>query len=389
MRHSKLWDVVIVGAGPGGAIAAYHLARYGYDVLLLERESFPRHKPCGGALSRKVAEFLPFDYDTLEADDIHGAEFTYMGEDPFRIEIESPLSKLVERRDFDQKIVSQAVTRGATFRDGERVTGFGSDGNQVVQVVTPEGTYHAKYVIGADGPRGISSRFLNPSHYEPMGIALEEEIALDETIPKGLVRLDFGRFPWGYGWVFPKRGFSSVGCGTIYRREKVALKAAYREFKVSFGINPRESVAAKAHLLPNYGEFPYVRAKGRMLLVGDAARLMDPFLGEGIYYALASGTLAAQALHETLKGQGRADKLYLSLLKKKILDELRHAVRMADFVYPRLALGYKVLKRSSRLGLLYIRVMSGEVSYRDFNRNLFQTMKEAGKKKFKKLFFER
>ncbi len=378
--------MVIVGAGPGGAAAAYHLARAGCRVLLLDRAPFPRHKPCGGALSRKVARVLPMDYDSLDSDEIFGAEFTFMGSDSFQIEVASPLSRLVERRDFDRKLVGLAEAEGAVFHDAEEVFGMAEEEEGWRVTTSRGGTYLSAYVIGADGPRGFTARLLNPGHFEPMGIALEEEVTLENVQFPRLVRLDFGRFPWGYAWIFPKRGLSSVGCGAIYRRGKVSLKAEYERFKAGFPFLPRKVGKVRGHLLPYFGDFPYKRAERRLLLVGDAARLMDPFLGEGIYYALASGTFAARAVHIALKEGKRADTLYLSMLREEVIGELKHAARMADFVYARLDVGYRVLRRSSRLGLLYIKVMSGEFSYADFNKNLFQTMKEAGKERLKAFF---
>lgn len=388
MKLKKIWDVAVIGAGPAGSTASYHLSRSGYEVLLLDKEDFPRYKPCGGALSRKVKRFLPVKYDSIKGDEIFGAEFSFKGSDSFRIETQDFIAKLIHREDFDNELLNLAIDNGANFRGGERVIGIREYRN-ALSLDTANGiTYSAKFVIGADGPRGISARFLNPRHYIPMGIAIEEEMGIEELVESKVAYLDFGRFPWGYGWIFPKEGLSSVGCGAVIRRKKIPLADTFKQMKNDFGLLKDQGRRKMSWLLPYFGSFPYRIARDRLLLAGDAARFMDPFLGEGIYYALASGTLAAESVQRSLRKSLDAVTTYLQLVEKEIIAELKHAAQMADFVYPRLKLGYNTLKRSKKLGFLYVDVMSGDLSYREFNKGLFRSMKEVGRGKFLSMLFK-
>ena len=108
---------------------------------------------------------------------------------------------------------------------------------------------------------------------------------------------------------------------------------------------------------------------------------MDPFLGEGIMYAMASGELAAQAILETDMNDTNIGKIYNRLLGKNLLKELKSALKIAQLVYPRIENGFKALKRFNELGYLYLDVMAGALSYQDFNKALLGKMKDAGKRK--------
>jgi len=386
MVSRKTWDVAVIGAGPAGSTASALLADAGMEVVLLDACHFPRSKPCGGALSKKVKKFLPIPVETLQGKEVYGAEFSFKGKHRFRIETETPIAKLVQREKFDQKLLEFSKKYGADFHEGEKIVSIHREKSRYLLMTRKGDRIRTRFVIGADGPRGVSARFLNPGHGVPMGATIEEEIIIEGMDRQRLVYLDFGRFPWGYGWIFPKEGTSSVGCGAVPRKEKVFLKREYEAMKRAYGISHVPAGIRRGWLMPYYGDFPYHRVGERILLVGDAARFMDPFLGEGIYYALASGTFAAEAILKSIKKGVDAGRTYLSFARQEILEELTHAARMAEFIYPRIRLGFFALKKSHQLGRLYVEVMSGKLAYRTFNKSLFQTLKVAGRKKLTRIF---
>ena len=385
MSAELKWDVVIIGAGPGGALSACRLAEAGKEILVLEKEAFPRHKPCGGALSKKAENYLPMALSPYDRGKARGARFTLKGKDAFVIRSNKPVVTMVSRPEFDEALINAGIKRGAKVHFQEKVIGIKEEKDRVIVRTSRGKTVQATYLIGADGPRGISARYLNPDHTAPMGIALEEEITPAQIFSQeqDVVSLDFGRFPWGYGWVFPKKGPFSIGSGAIVRHGKISLKKNYKKFRDAAPIFAGQlaSSAPVAHLLPYFIDAPYKRATRRILLIGDAARLMDPFLGEGIAYAMASGEMAAQAILEMDVKRASVGKTYNTLLEKNLLKELKSALKMAQLVYPRIENGFKALKRFNELGYLYLDVMAGRLSYQDFNKTLLGKMKDAGKRK--------
>src|SRR4030065_829818 len=221
------YDVIVVGGGPGGSTAARFCAKAGLKTLLIEKERLPRYKHCGGCLSTKTVHLLGFDLSPVIENTIYGAKFTYCSEDPFFIEYKDPIAFLVMRDRFDQLLVSKALEDGAAILEGEKVTRVKEKGDGVEGGVGEGERLYCRYLIGADGAERIVARSLPlpPQRNDGNGMAIESEIPFDSSIDfpqKELqfIHLDFGRIPNGYGWVFPKKEYLSIGIGGMFRETK-------------------------------------------------------------------------------------------------------------------------------------------------------------------------
>jgi flavin-dependent dehydrogenase len=147
-------DVIVVGAGPAGAILAYELSRKGIDVLVLEKERLPRYKACAGGITVKTAKLLGFDFSSVTRDTVRGAKVTYGGTRSFTKSYPKPLIHMVMRDEFDQLLVQRAREAGATLADNEGVHQVQIT-EQGVKVGAANHVFTAHIVVGADGARSI------------------------------------------------------------------------------------------------------------------------------------------------------------------------------------------------------------------------------------------
>jgi geranylgeranyl reductase family protein len=305
------YDAVVVGAGPAGSVTAIHLARGGARVLLIDKASFPRDKPCGGGLTLRAVRQLPVDPAPVVEHEVDRMEFRLGWGSRFeRRGRRGPFVLMTQRRRLDQYLAEQAAAAGAEFRDGVKVSDLTErslrvDGEEVA----------AEIVVGADGANGTAARALGLGGQITHGVAYEGNAPFEERF-RGLAVIELGTIPGGYGWVFPKGNHVNVGVGG-WEAEGPKLRGHLAELCRRRGIDDATLESVRGHRLP-LRRTGFVPARGRALLVGDAAGLVDPLTGDGMYEAFVSARLAADAALDVLAGRAETVEPYA--------ERLTHAV---------------------------------------------------------------
>jgi geranylgeranyl reductase family protein len=271
------FDVVVVGAGPAGSASAYRLADAGAKVLLVDRARFPRDKPCGGGLTGRAVRQLPCDVEPVVEARVAEVEFR-VGPRSTVKDAGEPLVLMTQRRRLDLHLAEAAAARGAEFRDGFKVESLDS--------------VDADYVVVAAGANGGLARELAPGVIH--GVAFEGNADYPAEHYRGRAVLEFGAVPGGYGWVFAKGDHVNVGVGG-WESEGPRVREHLARLCGEHGIDPESLRDVRGHRLPMRRSIEGL-TDGRTLLVGDAAGLVDPLTGDGMYEALLSARLATDAI---------------------------------------------------------------------------------------------
>ncbi|WP_443068833.1 geranylgeranyl reductase family protein [Streptomyces sp. NBC_01361] len=296
----QVWDVVVVGAGPAGASAAYAAAVAGRSVLLLEKAELPRYKTCGGGIIGPSRDALPPGFELPFRDRIDAVTFSLDGKFTRTRRSRHMLFGLVNRADFDHRLVEHAEKAGAELRTGTTVSRVEQHGSAVpdrrtVAVILQDGeTILARAVVGADGSASRIGAHVGVK-LDQVDLGLEAEIPVPETVAedwKGRVLIDWGPMPGSYGWVFPKGDTLTVGVISA-RGEGAATKRYLEDFIARLGLAGFEPSVSSGHLTRCRADDSPL-SRGRVLVCGDAAGLLEPWTREGISFALRSGRLAGE-----------------------------------------------------------------------------------------------
>lgn len=356
--------VAVIGAGPAGATAALHLARGGVDVVLVERETLPREKTCGGGVVARALRHWPgIELPVEHACSAAEANLTTRGL-VLRVERAAPIVHMVSRSTLDAALVRAACAAGARLETERELVALRrtSDG---VELDTTRGPLRARIVIAADGVLGKTAALAGWTDALESIPALEAEVPVSKELHArhaGTARFDLDALPHGYGWIFPKRAHLSCGVG-VFRRGRAELRKALDLYLERSGIVASGPIDVKGYLIPVRPR--RVLAREGVLLVGDAAGLADPLTAEGISIAAHSAALAARALLETRCAPHAAARAYHSHLERELLGELSRARFLARLLYEHPNLAHRLLAwRGPAFAEAMVAVVTGERTYR-------------------------
>lgn len=296
-----IYDTIIIGAGPAGSYAGCLLADMGLKVALIDRQTFPREKLCGGLLTLKTAELLKpvCPVETLSKFDIVQSHAFYQDQLTASFRLLSP-AYTVLRLQFDTQLMELAKGKGAHTYLGTPIRGIDFARKEVY---LPGGrTLKYSALIGADGAQSTVRRIAALPKNE-MGFCLEAHVPWNllknpERLLSGGIEIYYGDFRNGYGWIFPCKDSVAVGVGSLAKgiSERDILTQYDRFLAGVLSANSMCRKLAGAYLPSGTSVVLGAPQYENLCLIGDAAGLIDPFTGEGIYYALLSAKAAVEAI---------------------------------------------------------------------------------------------
>lgn len=361
------YDVAIIGAGPAGSAAAAVLSTKGASVLLVDKASFPRDKTCGGLITQKAVSLIAQDLNVKLSDDIilhrSNSFAIYSKRKLVNKATTDANTQFVSRRDLDNRLVEAAADAGACIIFGKRP-----------RITSPKNIrieldhYSYDYLIGADGVYSCVRRSIGVN-LKKTHIALGLQVNVPVIDKCGLVdvttpNIYFDYIKYGWGWVFPKGDYFSIGIAGLINNAR-RMREIFAAFLENLEIpSSKYSTRVSGAMIP-YGTYLLTPGSNNVLLAGDAAGFVDPITGEGIYYALLSGVLAAKSIAEQ---PDNALHYYSKLCQEKILRILKQGLLSRFFFFQNPFHKYVLIKFSKNRNhiIRFAKVLSGDLDYAQY-----------------------
>lgn len=358
------FDIIVVGSGPSGAMAAYEAAQNGHKVAILEKENLPRYKTCGGGLVLRGRKFLPFDLSSVIEREFNSVQ-VFFSNSPYYFESfrDEPIISMVMRDKFDHLLVGKAKERGVVVLEECALQRI--DFSDRLILTTTKGSISTRYLIAADGVYSPTAKMAGWKDDRKLIPALEFEVQVPQEeflrLSKA-VRFDVDVVPRGYGWCFPKGAHLSIGVGLLKKR-KINLRALYLEYLQHLGITEVIKEEAHGYQIP-ISHRTGALAERNIFLTGDAAGLADPLTAEGISNAIYSGMLAGRSVRDNFDQSDQAMQAYQDELAQQLLPELKTAQFTADLFYNQKQVRNLLLEKYGQAGCeILVDIFTGKRSY--------------------------
>jgi geranylgeranyl reductase family protein len=318
------YDVIVVGAGPAGSIAAYECTKRGLTTLLLEKSLIPREKPCGGAVMYRGIRILRGHLPrNLVEQKIYGLRFALPNGAKSEFISDKMIGITVFRDRFDEYLAKRAVDAGSELLENTPVIHASTSNDSALVRLKDGREFRSNFLIGADGVNSIVSRSLGlrPQRKDltKVGLGMESDFyvgtdGVNQAMNGNPSVLEIipAEDRISYGWVFPKREHLAIGVagsGVHMRALRPTFDRFYKSLEQKIGI-PLTLKKRRTSFLGGDG-LGSVNVVDRAILVGDAAGFVDPMMGEGIAYAMQSSIFAADVIDSAIE-EGKYDSAQLS-----------------------------------------------------------------------------
>lgn len=360
MKH---FDVAIIGSGPSGASTAFHLGKQGISTVIIEKETLPRYKTCGGGFVNRGKKNMPFDInEVVEREFFTVDSYFNNGKIHYQSTKEKPIITMIMRDTFDNLIVDKAKEFGVNLLENYTLKSIEFLEDKSI-LKTSQEDISAKFIIAADGVLSPTAKMAGwKKDTRKLIPALEYEVEVSDDDFNRLshnVRFDIDVVPYGYAWSFPKKNHLSLGVLTT-KKGKINLKEYYKKYLKTLGI--KTIIKENAHgfqipIAPRTDGF----IKNNVFLIGDAAGFAEPITAEGISNAILSGKYVAEAIIESNLDIKLAEKIYIEKLGVKLLPELKSGVTLSKFFYHNNpARNYLLKKNGQRFSDLMVDILHGD-----------------------------
>ncbi len=361
-----MYDLIIIGGGPCGSAAGRIAGKKGLKTLLIEKEIFPRYKPCGGALSEHAMSYLDFEIpESLIERDIFGAR-VHFKDQVVEQHKDNRIAVLITRSILDNYLLEKAGETGIEIKMGEKVLEY-RENNDHVEVFTDNDSYKAKFIIIAEGAQGkLKYQIRKKDRKDEYAIGVVTEIESDDELIDNYIHnaidLHFDLFKHGYGWIFPHEKYFSVGIGGL-AKYLPHPKQTMLDFLNENNFNNKYKL--HGHIIPAGGVKRRITSS-RVVLSGDSAGFVDSFLGEGIAYAIRSGQIAVEVISKIiLNNNMETIKNYEIICKSEFIDNLNYSLIFVKVInsYPSLFL--KIFANNEAIKK-FLEVPTMETSYKSY-----------------------